>query len=327
MMLQHNIKKRFIVSIFTNISGFDNRPLAEGIRTIMPDRHVEIWPDIADDNAIHYAIIWQHPHHDLSRYQNLKAVFSIAAGTDHITTMPDMTFLLARNIPIVRMHNPDMAEDMAQYALYWVLHFTRNFHLFAHAQTKAQWLHANIESPEDYPIGIIGMGKMGTVIARKLIANNFRVSGMKKTKTTNDSTDNIKIYSSENWQEFLSSHKIFINLVPKTESTNHLLNHAMFYQMPKNSILINIARGNSVDSHALMQALDDDQLAHAVLDVFETEPLPVDSPLWQHPKISLTPHIAGRDHLASSAKIIAENIKNMEQNKTAFPIYNHEKGY
>ena len=106
-----------------------------------------------------------------------------------------------------------------------------------------------------------------------------------------------------------------------------MINTQRLAALPKGAVLINAGRGPLIDDAALLACLDADHLGHATLDVFDIEPLPVEHVFWQHPKITVTPHIASATRPTSSSKVIAENIRRGEAGEALLHLVDRHTGY
>jgi len=180
--------------------------------------------------------------------------------------------------------------------------------------------------PQDCHIGVMGMGVIGNEIAKNLLGFDFKVSGWGATSKKTDSSLNY-YYGMEQLSEFLSTINILINVLPLTTKTNNLLDKKILSRLPKGAFIINIGRGGIVNEADLIMLLDKGHLRGAALDVFDNEPLTNNDPLWSHPKVYITPHIAGQNNPQSAAFAIAKNIRRIENGEKPFPLYNSNKGY
>jgi glyoxylate/hydroxypyruvate reductase A len=117
-----------------------------------------------------------------------------------------------------------------------------------------------------------------------------------------------------------------VAILPSTPDTVNLFDHDKFSQMKQGSVIINCGRGDLIDEEDLVEALDHGKLSAAVLDVMQIEPLPVNSPLWEHPKVVITPHVSGW-HLGDAVKDIAENLRRLETGEPLLHLVNRQLGY
>ena len=238
-------------------------------------------------NDVKYAIIWNLPDHILPRLKNLKVIFSMGAGIDHILKLKSYN----KKIPIVRIKDPKMAERIANYSLAQILNYQLNFKIFQNSQINKNWLRQITPNDnENLTVGIMGFGFLGNHIARLLLRLNYNVIGYKKSQKK---LKYIKIYTGKNIINFIKNSDIIISILPATPETDNIINASFLKKMKKKSCLINIGRGNAVDEKALVEHLKRNKTFFAYLDVFKNEPLKSSSKLWNLPNVSITPHIAG----------------------------------
>jgi len=264
-------------------------------------------PENYDPASIDYAVSFRPPFGLLKSLPKLKAVFSLGAGVDGFLIDPDYP----KHIPLVRFVDPTLSGEMAQYAVMHVLIQHRTEHFFTAAQQEHKWRQRMLpRRTEDTRVGILGLGEIGTVCAERLRDLRFPVTGWSRTRK---SVPGVKSYAGAGELDaFLSGCDFLICVLPLTPDTRHILNAAAFAKLPKGAYVINIARGGHVNEPDLIAALDSGHLSGATLDVFETEPLPETSPIWSHPKIMATPHIAAITSPLVAAQSVVEGIAVIE---------------
>lgn len=287
----------------------------------LPDHGFQVYPDIVDIDDVEYALVWMPPIGDLKRYSNLKAIFSIGAGCDHILRDPDVP----KDIPIVRLVDDVSVRDMSHYVLHWALHFQRNFHLYAEQHRAGNWQRHSYPDVSEYCIGVLGLGGMGAPIARMLAGAGFKVSGWSQTRKA---VDGVTCFAGlDELSRLLAKSRIVVSVLPLTRETENLLDRHRFAQMQRGSFLINIGRGPVINDADLIAAVNGGHIEAAALDVFGIEPLPAEHPFWQHSRISVTPHVAGPTKDISAIKQIVRNIQRIERSEEPHPVWNWEKGY
>lgn len=268
----------------------DSSDWATGIRRAVPD--LDVWtPDqVTDPGAVEYIVIWEAPSDGFAVYPNLKAILLNGAGFDHLD------FESLPPVPIVRLVDPAMANDIALYVLSWVIHFQRDFDRFADGQRNGDWRHdLPVRFPNDVTVGVLGTGAIGRVVIETCASHGFATVGW--SRSDHDRT----------LHRFFEDCDVVVNLLPLSDSTRALVASNELVALGS-GVLINVGRAATVDHAALVDALDHD-LRAVVLDVFDPEPLPAGSELWSHPKIVVTPHIAGRSNPVTAAPIIARNFE------------------
>lgn len=286
--------------------------------TLAPKIKVYVGHDIPDPEAIQYAMLWRFPKGVLKKFKNLKLIYSMGAGVDGVLADPS----IPKEIPICRVVDPQMAFSMSNYILMAVLQHHRQWDAYAQAQRQKHWAQHEVDEL-DLSIGILGLGHLGMDAALKLHHLGFAVSGYstspKKTPFTS--------YYGGALPAFLGSLNVLICVLPLTPKTKGFLNQSLFDQLKQPTFLINVSRGNVQLEQDIITALDKGQLNGAFLDVFEQEPLPPESELWQHPKIKLTPHIASLTRESASVHQVLENIKRLTTKTPLLHQVDREKMY
>jgi len=312
------------VALLISVSEFweDEKVWRQWVQSELPEIDVRVYPDVGNENEIEYAVVWKHPHGILKRYPNLKVILSLGAGVDHILSDPD----LPKDLPIVRLVDVKLTHEMCFHALHWVLHFHSDHYLYMKQQIDRKWQQQSSIQPEDRTVGIMGLGNIGRGIGESLIDQGFKVLGWGANQKS--SLGDIKyFFGKEQLSDFLVKTNILINVLPFSKDTKNMLRKDDLKSLPRGSFIINMGRGGIINEADLLSLLDENHITAAALDVFEQEPLPTQNPLWNHPSVYITPHIAGQSNPKSSAKTIAENIRRIEDGKMPFPIYNITKGY
>lgn len=282
---------------------------------------IRVLPDLGDAKEIDAVFVWQPPLGIFKKFPQLKLIVSLAAGVDHVINDPD----LPKHIPLVRVMDPYMANDIVQYVQVCVLNYVKRMPIWAEKQKEKVWFKKPPFNYSDKTIGIMGLGYLGEKAARALIHVGLNVIGW---RYSNIKIPDIKTYSGNaEFSEFLSQSDILVCMLPLTTSTKNILNEKTFSQLPKGAYLINLGRGEHLVEEDLLKALSSDQLVGACLDVFRMEPLPQDHPFWTHPKIVVTPHIASVTNPKTAVKQVYENYQNMKMGKKLSHAVNLEKGY
>ncbi len=284
------------------------------LRKINPEMDIRIWPEMGHVEDIDLVLAWRHPLGVTKQFPNLKCIASLAAGVDHLLIDP----ALPKDIPIVRVMDPYMANDIVQYVLTYVLHHVKRVDHWDDCQDKKIWGRKPPFNFSDKTIGLMGMGFLGKKTATALQTIGLRVIGWSQSpKKLNE----IKHFCGDTeFSDFLSQTDILVCLLPLTPKTENILNHDTFSQLKPNACLINLGRGAHLIEKDLITHLDSGKLHYAYLDVFREEPLPATHPFWTHPKIRVTPHIASVTHPKTAvpqlievySKLLAgENIENL----------------
>ena len=196
---------------------------------------------------VNCAIIWNLPDDILSRLKNLKVIFSMGAGVDHILKLKNYN----KKIPVIRIKDEEMGERIANYSLAQILNYQLNFKIFQNSQSKHYW--SGERTPIDnknLTVGILGLGFLGNHIAKLLNKLNYNVIAYKKNRAK---VKNVKIYTGKNIISFIKSSDVIISILPSTAQTNNIIDKKFLKKMKKNSCLINIGRGNAIEEKDLLK--------------------------------------------------------------------------
>ena len=267
------------------------------------DVEVREWGAPGDPGEIDYALVWKPEAGALAAFPNLKIIFSIGAGIDHLLG----DGVLPRGLPVVRMVERALTAGMTEYVLYHVLRFHRFMPQYEAGRREGAWREIPQTPAWRRRVGLLGLGVLGADAARALAALGFDVAGWSRGEK------NIRGVASHHGarglREMLARSEILVCLLPLTAQTENILNAETFAQLPKGAFVINAARGGHCMEEDLLAALESGHLAGAALDVFKTEPLEKSSPLWRHPRVYITPHIASMTVPATAAEHVMENIR------------------
>ena len=271
-------------------------------------------------DKVDIAIIWNLPKQILKKLPNLKIIFSLGAGVDHILKLDDYN-----GTPIVRIKDPLMGELMYYYVLSQILNFQVGFNEYKIAQKNKVW-RKQILPPfnKNLTIGLLGLGYLGSIVAKSLNRNNYNIIGYKKTKIKGE---RFKIYYGKQLSSFIKSSDIIINILPNTKETKNFINTKFLSAMKKKSLLINIGRGSTLNERDLIKHMKKNQNFFASLDVFQNEPLSRKNLLWSIPNINITPHVASITLINSAIDLIFERYTKYRKTKKIKSDVNLNKGY
>jgi glyoxylate/hydroxypyruvate reductase A len=280
-----------------------------------------VWPDIGPRDEIRYALVWRQPPGSLARLPNLKAILVLGAGVDSVLSDPELPI----DVPVVRLVDAGLPGPMAEYALYAVLHFQRRMADYFGQQRDAIWRPREEFLARQWPVGVMGLGVIGATVARRIRAQGFPVAGWSRS---GKSIEGVEVFSATaGLDPFLARSRVLVNVLPLTPHTRGILNARTLSKMPPGSYVVNIGRGAHVIDADLIAALDSGQLAGAMLDVFEQEPLPANNPFWRHPKIIVTPHVAAPTLASESEAQVIENIARLERGYPPIGLVDLARGY
>ncbi|MFK7844111.1 MAG: 2-hydroxyacid dehydrogenase [Rhodothermales bacterium] len=280
----------------------DPQPWKAAIAGLDPSIEVCVWPEVAKPEDITFALVWNHPPAVLDRFKNLKAISSLGAGIDHINNDPGFP----SHLPLTRIVDPALVQSMSEYVVTAVMQHFRGFTTYATQQAGRVWKDLPPNRISDCRLGVMGMGVLGSDAATKLHALGFSVDGWSRQRKTMSELSQ-SFAGQDELPAFLHRANILICLLPLTSSTEGILNQNLFAQLPKDAYLINAARGHHLVEKDLLEAINSGKMSGACLDVFREEPLPAIHPFWQHPKITITPHIASLTDPRSAAHQVVEN--------------------
>jgi len=284
-----------------------------------PEIVLEVGPDVVDPASVDILLLWKHPQGSIAPYKQVKLYYSLGAGVDHL--MKDCDLL--PGVPICRIVDPLLSFSMSNYILFAVLYYQRKWDKFLKDRKDKIWDHDGI-SEEKIRIGILGLGTLGTDAAIKLHQLGFKVTGYSPSPKN---IEGIKTFSEGELANFLAQCNVLVCTVPSTPQTHALLSKPLFDQLTQPTYLINVARGAVQVEKDILVALENNILSGAFLDVFETEPLPKDNPLWTHPKVQITPHIASITNPEAGVAQIINNAKAVNENTDLEHVVDSKKGY
>ena len=293
----------------------------EGLRAEMPEEDIRLWPDSGDPAVVEFAVIWRHPAGLFGQFPNLKGIFSIGAGVDHILCDPD----LPRDVPVIRLVDPVLDSDMTLHVVHRVIHYHRGYHRYPELQQAARWEKVPFPETADRRVGVMGLGRLGSRAATTLAGLGFAVTGW--SATAKKIPDVTTFAGDAALPGFLAQSDILVCLLSLTPQTENIIDRRALMQLPRGAFLINTARGGHVVEADLIAALDAGHVERANLDVFAAEPLPPDSPLWRHPKIDVTPHVAARVNPRSACRIFADGMRRLRAGNGHPDAVNRTRGY
>lgn len=252
---------------------------------------------LGDGREVDIALCWEPAHGLWHRMPHLRLVQSLAAGVDHI--LEDTSF--PAHLPLARIRDQHMASAMAAYVTWAVTSEHRNIDGYLQEQAQRRWGVPVVMPATEYTVGIAGMGTLGAYCAKVLTAIGYDVRGWSRNPSKEPIAGCTHYAGEAGRAPFLSGLNALVCLLPLTEQTRGFMNRDCFAQMALGAHIVNVGRGAHLVDADLLAALDSGQLGRATLDAFVTEPLPPENPLWSHPRVRITPHIATR----TAAPVIA----------------------
>jgi glyoxylate/hydroxypyruvate reductase A len=292
------------IAFIHQLSDDEQQLWMDAFKKYCPDLNIQLFSELPKSSfaTIEIAIVANPSTNQINQLINLKWLQSLWVGVENLLRSD-----LNPSIQIVKMSDPELANNMANSALTWSLFLQHQIPVYLNQQKNKIWLQHHNKPTERTQVSILGLGTLGTAAATKLIAHGFSVTGWSNSQKQIKGMD--CLHGPEALKIVLNHADILINLLPLTENTKHLLNQQKLTWLPSNAAVINLSRGGVIDQQALIDALDRNHLSHAILDVFEIEPLAQENPLWSHPDITVLPHIAAKTNTHSATTIAAENIR------------------
>lgn len=295
-------------------------PFKAAVLEVDPNIDVDIWPTVKHPDRVQFAVAWNHPGGIFKKYPNLKVISSLGAGVDHL--MSDHT--ITSDIRITRVVVPSLSDQMSDYVLTAVLNLFRKTEQYIYQQRNVEWSVLKAFDKSELTIGVMGLGELGSNVARRLHINGFKVNGWSRSEKE---IHGVRTYTSGKLKEFLNRSNILINLLPLTCETDGILDLDLFKELNQPAYLINVARGEHMVEEDLIYSLNTNLISHAILDVFKDEPLPESHPFWGRKKITITPHIASITDPADVAVLLVENYKRALSGMDLINEVDKEKGY
>ncbi len=289
-------------------------------REQVPDLPIRIWPDVGELRDIEY-LAFMHPDFDrLPAFPNLKAMFSRSAGVEDIVQHPKLP-----KVPLGKVEPPGGDPMMTEYVVMHVLRFHRDMPAYQAAQAKREWRRVPIIRPDQRRVGFLGFGMMATAPALVLQSLGFKVSAW--VRSPRQTAEVPLFHGRDQLGTFLGQTDIAVCLLPLTPETEGIFCTRTFAMMPRGAMLVNVGRGKHVVEKDLIAALASGQLSYAALDALWPEPLPPESPLWLHPKVTVMPHVARRPTVAQLVTEVAANIRSLKAGGSLLQEVDVKLGY
>jgi glyoxylate/hydroxypyruvate reductase A len=312
--------------------GWNPEHWAERIRAFLPDR-----PILCTDRhgayegadgalpEVSYVLTWKPRQELIDQLTGLRAIFSLGAGVDHILTLPRLP-----DVPIVRIVDRGLTSRMTEYVVWQVLHHLRRGAVYARHQRQHLWHEVEQPAADEVTVGLMGFGVMGSDAAEVLGRLGFPLRAWTRSPKTAPGIE--MFHGPEGLDAFLAGTDILVSLLPLTPETKGLIDWKLLRRLRRGGalggpVLINAGRGGSHVEADILEALRDGTLAGASLDVFQSEPLAKDSPLWDFENVVITPHLAAVSDPQALAGQIAEQILAFERGEPLRNRVDPARGY
>jgi glyoxylate/hydroxypyruvate reductase len=313
--------------LFCSVAGNSAEWLAALARAF-PEARLHACAPLPDDTepapppqGIDYALLWKPPPRLVRQLGSVKAIFNLGAGIDAlggIETLP-------AGVPVVRIEDAGMAEQMSEYVVHAVLRQYREFDTYAEAQRAGVWRPLARRDKGAFCVGILGVGVLGTAVAAALRPFGFPLAAWSRTQKNMAGVDSYA--GSAELDSFLGRCRVLVCLLPLTRETRGLLDRRTLSRLPVGAHVVNVARGALIVDDDLLALLDQGRLGGATLDVFHDEPLPSSHAFWHHPRISITPHVSAVTLVEESVAQIAAKIAQLEAGLPITGIVDRERDY
>ncbi len=294
--------------------------LAREVLSMLPDADVRVYENMGDPVEIEMAAVTRLRPDLAAKLPHLKLVQKLGAGVETMVGNPD----LPGHVKITRLKPDAPAREMAEFCLAYILRDQRNMKFHDARQAERVWQPIAPRSTPDTVVGVLGLGHIGSRTAKMIAAVGFKVIGYSRSPKYIEGIE--CRHGADTLLPMLKECDYVACVLPSTLETRGLVNREFLASMKKGSVLINVGRGDLVIESDLMNNLDADHVGGVVLDVVNSEPLPPDSPLWTHPKVTLTPHVSGW-HLGDALKDVAENYRRLLDGSPLLHEVNRARGY
>ena len=315
------------MSLLLHLADFDEKRWAASFAAALPGRRVVLRDDAYDPDEVEFIFIWKPRPEAFDGLHKLKAVLSLGAGVDALLKHPG----LPAGVPIVRFIDADLSQRMSDYVLANVTMHQRLFTRFKRDQAARRWVQLYPASAWGVTVGIMGLGVLGLDAIRHLQVFGYKLRGWSRSPKQ---IDGVEVFAgAEGFDAFLAGTDILVNLLPLTPDTQGILNYETFSKLKRGGIdgegpvLINAARGGHQKEADIVRALADGTLKAASLDVFEVEPLPKDSPLWDMDNVFITPHIAAASSEKTGVAYFSKAIRDFDAGLGLPNIVDVKRGY
>ena len=296
----------------------------EALQRHLPEARIAVFPHGRETQA-DYAVCWKPPADFFDGHNGIKAVFNVAAGVDHILAHPGMQKAAMQSVPIVRLGDAGMAEQMEEYVLAAALRWHRKLAAYREQQQAGVWKMLEPKKRDRVTVGVLGLGVLGVHVTQSMRRFGYQATGWSRSAKRIDGID--CHHGVAGLPAFLARTNVLVCLLPLTDETRGILDRTNLAQLPQGAHVINIGRGAHLVEADLLALLDAGHLGGATLDVFPEEPLAPASPLWSHPKVFITPHVSASTLREESMAQIAGKIRAHQRGAPLTDLVDRAKGY
>lgn len=311
-----------VIPFISQLPSSQQQIWLECLQKAMPTEQFLLSKDVktASRSKVEIAILADPDLEQLHLFENLKWIHTLGAGVEHLIDTAQQ-----KSIKLVRLQDPNLAKSMAESVLTWSLYISKKIPSYHQQQQQKVWQQLAVTPNQTCKIGILGLGEMGQASALTLLQNGFQVCGWSRSKKN---IMGVQTFSGQDeLSAFLNHCQILVCLLPLTAHTRQFINRNLLQNLPQGASVINFSRGGTVNTADLVQQLDNGHLYHAVLDVFDREPLATSDTLWQHEKVTVLPHIAAISNPVTASVIVGDNIGFYRENGRLKESVDLERGY
>ncbi|KZL21997.1 Glyoxylate/hydroxypyruvate reductase A [Pseudovibrio axinellae] len=314
------------MNLVLSIKNVNETEWIDRLQALLPDRKVEGWNGgDCEAQSAEYLLAWKPDPAIFAALPNLKVIFSLGAGVDHLTSLPELP-----QLPLVRIVDPDLTSRMTEWVVFQTLLHHRQHLTYAAQQEAGVWNSHKQCAAKDVRVGILGLGELGLDSAKALKLLGFQIAGWSRRPKLVEGLESFA--GNDQLESFLNQTDILINLLPATPSTHKLIDAKRLAMLSQTGALggpvyINAGRGATQDEEAIDAALTSGLLKGASIDVFAVEPLSHSSPLWKQRNCIITPHVAADSNAQALSEYVAGQIKRFEQGEALQNLVDLETGY
>ncbi|CAN5620908.1 glyoxylate/hydroxypyruvate reductase A [soil metagenome] len=301
------------------VSSIDLSGLVPHLQARLPQLKVATWPHL-DEASVTAAVCWHPPHGVLARFKSLRFIQSVGAGVDHIASDDVLP-----QVPLCRVVDDAQSVGIGEYVHWAALYYQCAFDQAALQQSRQSWKQCQRVAASAFTVGVLGLGEIGRVVASKLAVLGYAVRGWSRQCKT---LEGVACFAGgEQLHECIGPCDLIVSLLPLTPHTSSLIDAAFLRRCKPGVAIVNCGRGRQLVLDDLRAALDDGSVRGAVLDVFDTEPLPLDHWAWRHPRVRVTPHMAGHASLHEIAVQVAANVARSKAGEALRHVVDLRRGY
>lgn len=293
----------------------------DALKKELPKTQIEVYPDIRQPSEVEFLISMTLDNEHVESFPNLKVIQSFGAGVDQILKSK----LLRDDMILSKMVDEYLCQDMFEFVFTAIAAHLKNIPSYIENQRQKIWKPKKYKRFRETTVSILGLGMLGSYVAKKLAENDFMVRGWSNSLKNIEKVESFVGFGE--LENCINGVDILVNLLPATSSTAQILNKKNLEYLSKGAFLINVGRGIHSDEEDIIALLDNGHLSGALIDVFDEEPLPLVHPFWEHEKVIVTPHMASQTNPYSAAKLIAENYRRFKMNQPLLHVVDRTRGY